>query len=152
MRRIVLLSVVGVLASGGVAYAGGTFVPVPQSAFSYYYGHTSQGLKVRAILVYGKKLWDFEYTVKYTCSDGTTSQVLFDWPSTAHPRPIKQGVFSFTDTSFANTATTVKGHLKGKNITGSFTLTSECTSNTALVGNSGTVTYKVTRGKFRPHW
>jgi hypothetical protein len=145
-----LLTAVGLLASGGVAYAGGTFVAVPQSAFSYYYGFTSQHLHVLATLVYGKKLWDFQYAVKYACSDGTTDEGRFDWPSTAPPRPIKHGSFSFTDKSFAKTKTTVNGHVKGKTITGSFTLTSECLNST--ITGTATVTYKLTRGPFRSHW
>jgi len=69
---------------------------VPQSAFSYYYGYTSQGLKVSETLVYGEEALGFRLHGECKCRDGTTSEGLFDWPSTAPP---PHGSFGFTDQS-----------------------------------------------------
>lgn len=154
MRRIGLLAVVGLLVLAGAARA---FNFVPQSAFSYYYGFTSQHLKLSATLVYGKKLWDFDYRVAVNCADGRhLSPESFDWPSTGapgrKPRPIKHGAFKFTDTSYASTATTVTGKVHGKHskhISGSFTLTTDINNSTC---KSGLVSYKLTRAPFKPHW
>lgn len=149
MRRIALLGAVGLLVLAGAARA---LAFTPQTKFIYYYGLTSQGAKLSATLIPGRKLWDFDYNVAVVCNDGRhLSPLSFDWPSTAHPRPIHNGAFTFTAKSYSSTATTVTGklHGKGKHISGSFTLTTVVQNSKC---NSGPVTYKLTRSPLRPHW
>lgn len=150
MRRIGLLAAVGLFLLAGAARAPAF---VPQSDFIYYYGFTSQGAKLSATLIPGKKLWDFDYRVAVVCTDGRhLSPLSFDWPSTVHPRPINNGAFKFTATSYSSTATRVTGKLHGKHgkhIRGSFTLTT-VVQNTKC--KSGPVTYKLTRSPLKPHW
>lgn len=144
MRRIALLTLAGLFASGGAALA---YFSPPLSAYSYYYGFTSQHLHVHVTLVYGNKLTDIDYNVNAPCSDGHSGAETYDWPSSKHPIPIKHGNFSGSTKDNIGAATTFTGKLKGKLITGSFTLTDQRTSTEYCA--SGKVTFKVTRGPLK---
>jgi hypothetical protein len=78
-------------------------------------------LKV-SLALYGNKLQELNYDVKYVCTDGTSATTKFH------------------------------GKFKGKHVTGSFTLTFDGNGNGTVKCTAGTVTFKATRGKFRPHW
>ena len=144
MRRIAVLTVVGIFASGGAALAVST---PPPSAYSYYYGFTRQGLHVTVILQYGKEVEDIHYNVHFICRDGTSGVQTFDWPFSKHPIPIKHAKFSGTDAGIFSSATTFDGKLNGKHITGSFTLTFK--QNAVKCSSGGAVAYKTTRGALK---
>lgn len=142
VRRVALLSALGLLASGG-----GLALALPaQGTYSYYYGFTSQHLHVTVIL-YGKKLADMHYNVNMTCTNhGPSGVTTYDWPFSKHPIPLKNGVFSGTAKTYSNTSTTFQGKLNGKHITGSFRVTSR---SGKVRCSSGSITYKTTHGPLK---